>query len=279
MQTPPERLACRRAPPRSARITAIAAVWLASQLLCMAAASAQPHSTASAAAMPAGPTGGPAWSTLTPAQRSVLAPLQGEWPQLPIDSKQKWVEIAQRYPSLPEAERSRIQARMVEWTRMSPQERTQARLRFQQARKLSPQERQARWEEYQAMPPEQRQRFASSPAARQELARRPEATRAKEPERERPQAKSNLVPLNPNPNGTKTVSPSVVQAKPGASTYLISRTPAPPPHQQAGLPKIATTPGLVDKSTLLPRRGPQGAGATPASAPKPAAAPASARRP
>ena len=57
----------------------------------------------------------------------------------------------------------------------------------------------------------------------------------------------------------KPVAPTVVQAQPGATTTLISKRPAPPAHQQTGLPKIAATPGFVDKSTLLPQRGPQGA--------------------
>ena len=79
-------------------------------------------------------------------------------------------------------------------------------------------------------------------------------------------AKSNLVP---NPTFTappRPVAPSVVQAKPGATTTLITRAPEPPRHQQTGLPKIAATPGFVDKSTLLPQRGPQGAAARPLAA-------------
>jgi len=57
------------------------------------------------------------------------------------------------------------------------------------------------------------------------------------------------------------VAPTVVQAKPGATTNLMSRSATPPTHQQPGLAKIAATPGLVDSVTLLPRRGSQGAAA------------------
>jgi hypothetical protein len=57
----------------------------------------------------------------------------------------------------------------------------------------------------------------------------------------------------------KAVAPTIVQAKPGATTNLISRPPKPPNHQQTGLPKIAATPGLVDRTTLLPKRVPQNA--------------------
>ncbi|HEY6355869.1 MAG TPA: hypothetical protein VIY30_15385, partial [Burkholderiaceae bacterium] len=66
----------------------------------------------------------------------------------------------------------------------------------------------------------------------------------------------------------KPVAPTVVQAAPGATTTLVTRQPAPPAHQQAGMPKIAATPGFVDRNTLLPQRGAQSAGVrTSASAP------------
>jgi hypothetical protein len=63
----------------------------------------------------------------------------------------------------------------------------------------------------------------------------------------------------------------VVQAQPGATTTLITKRPVPPTHQQTGLPKIAATPEFVDKATLLPQRGPQGAATRSAAASDPQA--------
>jgi len=78
--------------------------------------------------------------------------------------------------------------------------------------------------------------------------------------------KINTVPDPLAATAPKSVSPTVVQAKPGASTRLITQKPTPQPdHQQTGMPKIAATPEFVDRKTLLPQRGPQSAGA--ASAP------------
>jgi hypothetical protein len=57
----------------------------------------------------------------------------------------------------------------------------------------------------------------------------------------------------------RRVAPTMLQAQPGATTTVISKRAAPPPHQQTGLPKIAASPNFVDKDTLLPQRGPQGA--------------------
>jgi hypothetical protein len=79
------------------------------------------------------------------------------------------------------------------------------------------------------------------------------------PRNDRSQAKSNIVPNPAYVAPAKPVAPTVVQAQPGVSTTLMSRRPTPPAHQQTGLPKIAATPGFVDKSTLLPQRGPQAA--------------------
>jgi hypothetical protein len=69
--------------------------------------------------------------------------------------------------------------------------------------------------------------------------------------------KNNIVTA-PSANAVATtVAPTVVQAKPGASTTLISKTATPPAHAQVGQPKIAAGRDKVDRSTLLPQAGPQ----------------------
>jgi hypothetical protein len=198
--------------------------------------------------------GDPSWASLTPAQRSALAPLERDWATIDVDRKQKWLEIAARFRTMSPQERQRVQQRMTEWTRMTPQQRGQARLQFQQARQLTPQEKQARWEAYQALPAERKE----------ELARRPARGDSRRADAER---KSNVVPHPTDAGAAKPVAPTIVQAKPGATTTLVTKPPAPPPHQQPGLPKIAATPGFVDSATLLPKRGAQAAAVQPASAP------------
>jgi hypothetical protein len=64
-------------------------------------------------------------------------------------------------------------------------------------------------------------------------------------------------------SGAKPVAPTVVQAKPGATTTLMTTTAEPPAHHRPGQPKIAAKPGQVDRSTLLPRSGPQAAASSP----------------
>jgi len=203
-------------------------------------------------------TGPLLWDELPAQQRSVLAPLRGDWSSISPAQQQKWAEVARRFPALPPEERSRVQQRATEWARLSPQERGSARFNFQEARQLSPQERQQQWEAYRALPAEQRRALAERAGQR---AREPALSSAATRE---PQAtvKSSVVRAPATVPG-QLVSPSVVKRGVGVSTDLVSRPASPPMHQQAGLPKVAATPGFVDKATLLPRRGAQGAATRP----------------
>jgi len=214
--------------------------------------------------------GGPAWPSLTSQQRAALAPLQGEWHTIDASRKAKWIEIAGRYPKLPPAEQQRLQARMAEWSRLSPAERGQARLHYQEAKQLPAQERQAQWQAYQALPEGERKALATRarPDTGPPVAVRPGA-KAPQPAGDA-RSKQNIVgtPSLTTP-ASKAVGPTVVQAAPGATTSLVTRQATPPPHQQAGMPKIAATPGFVDRTTLLPRRGPQGAATRAAGASQP----------
>ncbi|HEY6135420.1 MAG TPA: DUF3106 domain-containing protein [Rubrivivax sp.] len=212
---------------------------------------AQPSPVAKALAPPAD-TGG--WAALTPVQRTALAPLKSEWSSLDSTRQQKWLEVASRFPSMSADERARVQVRMSDWVKMSPAERGRARQQFQEARQLSPEDRQARWQAYQALPPAQRNALAARNGVDAAKPARPAtaATPASAPKR-------NLVTPEPAATPTKPVGPTVVQAKPGVSTTLMSQPAAPPVHHQPGLPKINATKGFVDPATLLPKRGPQGA--------------------
>lgn len=191
----------------------------------------------------------PTWASLNKAQQATLAPLQRDWASIDAPRKQKWLEVAGRFARMPESERRRVQERMAEWARMTPAQRTNARLQFQETRQLSPADRQARWEAYKALTPEQRQA----------LARRahPPARSASAADGHHPDSapKRNTV-AGQKPAAPKPISPTVVQAKPGATTTLMTAHIAPPARARAGQPKIAATDGYVNPATLLPRRGP-----------------------
>lgn len=216
------------------------------------------------------------WSSLTPAQQQALAPLRPTWETTSTAGRLKWLQVAERFPRMPAEERRRVQERMAAWAAMSPADRARARAQFQEARRIGSDERQARWQAYQALPEDERRRLAvagkklpapqAAPAAQSaSSALRPAGPLA--PGAARPlrattpeplSAKRNLVTTPPSPQ-PRTVAPTVVQVKPGASTTTIAARAKPPLHHQHGLPKIVATPNFVDPNTLLPKRGPQAA--------------------
>jgi hypothetical protein len=202
--------------------------------------------------------GNPSWSELSLAERQALKPLQTQWDSIDALRKQKWLDIATRYPSMSPEQQARTGSRMAEWAAMTPAQRNAARIQFEQVKQVPATERQARWDAYQSLPPEQRDALTKQAATR-------DATPAPAP-RKSDQPKSNIVQPNRPSAPPQSVGPATVKAAVGASTRPISQSPTPPRHQQAGLPKIAATPGFVDSTTLLPQRGPQGAAAEPARA-------------
>jgi hypothetical protein len=222
-------------------------------LLACLALGAVVHAQNSTKATQVAAASGPAWSELTPAQQSALAPLKKDWPTIDASRKQKWLEIAARFPSMPAEERQRIQQRMNEWARMTPDERGRARLQFQEARQISPQQRQERWDAYMALPADERRALAASART---------VPKSGSPSGDAAARKADGRGTASPQAATKIVAPTLVQAKPGASTTLISKPATPPPHAQAGQPKIAVDKGKVDRSTLLPQAAPKGAAAS-----------------
>jgi hypothetical protein len=215
------------------------------------ASSASHRSGKSAAATEA--TG---WKALTPAQRDALAPLEHDWAGIDTSRRAKWIAIADRFPSMSVADRQRVQERMRDWARLTPVERTQARLSFTEAKQLSPQERQSRWEAYLALPPEQRDALlsrASGPGHGRSTAAASAGSAARSSSSH---GSGRADPVHP---AVKAVSPTVVQARPGATTTLMNQPISKPAHQLPGQPVIAVGPGLVNPVTLLPQRGPQSA--------------------
>lgn len=91
----------------------------------------------------------PAWTELTAAQQQVLAPLQAEWEALDTTRRRKWVDIANRYPTMKQAQQARLQKRMQEWSKLTPEERRVAREQYRTLKKIPPKQRKEKWKEYQ----------------------------------------------------------------------------------------------------------------------------------
>lgn len=215
---------------------------------------------------PAIGTSGPPWADLSASERRALQPLQSQWNTLDGQRKQKWRDVASRSAGLSAMQQERLRERMAEWAAMTPAQRNAARVNFEELRNVPPSERQTRWEAYRNLPQDQRQALITQAGNRPTAASTPQAAAVRrKPADDGLQPKSNIVaaPSTQKPK-PQSVAPGTVQAGVGASTRPITKPPTPPRHQQAGLPKIAASPDFIQRETLLPQRGPQGAGAEPA---------------
>lgn len=222
------------------------------------AASAPAPALPTAAARPAAPVlpaisalaAAPTWQALTPAQRLLLAPLERDWDTLGPNQRSKWLNATPKLSSLPAAELARTHERMRDWARLTPAERVDARIGFQVAKQVDAEQRQAKWEAYQALPPERRQELTEKAVARRQAQSKANGTPAKPLDAT---TKSNIVPAAPKLVTPTPVAGGLIQAKPGATTVLITRLLSRPSHHAAGEAKVVADPTLVDPKTLLPK--------------------------
>lgn len=111
-----------------------------------------------------------AWTALTPIQQQSLRPLALNWSSLSEAQKRKWLEISKNYHSLSPEDQATIHSRMNEWVALSPQQRAEARLNFATTKELSkqltPDEKKAKWQTYQALSPEEKQKLAATAPTR-----------------------------------------------------------------------------------------------------------------
>jgi len=146
---------------RSARLSIL--LLLAAVLLGVGAVWAQPWPPARGASAPQAQNGIP-WQKLTPEQKDALQPLAAQWPTLTNSQQRKWVAVTRNFQRLPPAEQATLQSRMTDWSTLTPAQRTQARLNYGEARRVPVTVRKARWEQYQELPTEERQRLAAGRA-------------------------------------------------------------------------------------------------------------------
>ncbi len=89
-------------------------------------------------------------------------PLSRSWSSLSEGQKRKWLALSYNFRELSALEQDKLQERMMEWAHLSAQERAQARLHFAEVSQLTNEERRAKWEAYQALSPQERQKLAAN---------------------------------------------------------------------------------------------------------------------
>lgn len=192
----------------------------------LAQQAATPAPSAKPASKPAKVAVGPTWNELSSAQQQSLRPLAAQWGTLSEAQKRKWIALSQNYPKLAPDEQAKLHSRMTEWVALSPQQRTQARLNFAGARQIPADDKKAKWEAYQSLSPEEKNRLAARAA------------------KASPKPAGAAAAVKPVPAQKLANVPA--RAKPGAQ----------------GKPHIAAGPGQLDHNTLLPHPG--GGAAAPA---------------
>jgi hypothetical protein len=158
----------------------------------------------------------PLWRELTPAQQQALAPLAPRWDTVSEPQKRKWLALSENFPKMSGAEQAKLHSRMSDWVSLSSQQRTQARLNFGETQKIAVDDKKAKWEAYQALPPEEKRKLAAGAA-------KPPTTAA----------------------AVKPVAPE-----------KLTTVPKQRPRNEARTPRIAAAPNQVDHNTLLPQPAP-----------------------
>lgn len=125
--------------------------WAQSNTALSSAAPASAH-----AVNPAGPR----WLELGRTQQVALQPLASRWDQLSVAQKRKWIALSHNYASLSAEQQAVLHSRMAEWVALSPQQRAQARLSFAETTQIAPDDKKAKWQAYQALSEEEKQRLA-----------------------------------------------------------------------------------------------------------------------
>jgi hypothetical protein len=185
-----------------------------------AASTARPAASAPKANGKAKVVTGPIWRELSPSQHQALNPLASTWDTLNEAQKRKWLALSANYPKMPPTEQQKLHSRMAEWVALSPQQRDGARLNFGETQKIAPDAKKAKWEAYQALPPEEKHKLAASAA-------KPPTTAA----------------------AVKPVPPE-----------KLATVPKPQPKPTSKAPRIAAAPDQVNHNTLLPQQPPPSGG-------------------
>lgn len=99
------------------------------------------------------------WSSLSPQQQYLLAPLQSQWSTLPSERQEHMIQRTQDWMKLPPERQQEIRQRIERWQQMTPEQREQARQNQHLYDTLPPdkqRELHEAFKRFQQLPPDQR---------------------------------------------------------------------------------------------------------------------------
>ena len=176
----------------------------------------------------------PLWKELTPAQQVALQPLSSHWNDISVGQKRKWLALSLNFAKMSPDEQTKLHERMLDWGSLSPTQRSQARLNFAETKRLAPTEKQAKWEAYQTLDPEEKQKLAKNvrnklPGAATAVKLVPQQKLAIVPTARKDEPKGPSIATAPHQINPKTLLPLPVQrmdaARPQASNPPATNAP------------------------------------------------------
>ena len=102
------------------------------------------------------------WESLKAGQQKILAPLESDWDYMLPDSRKKWIQVANLYPKMTEADQQRLQSRMASWSSLSQKDRRLARENYLSSLKFPAEKKAEAWSAYQKLSDEQKKKLAQT---------------------------------------------------------------------------------------------------------------------
>ena len=211
----------------------------------------------------------PSWAALSVTEKAALYPLAGEWARLGSSGQAKWLAIADRFPSMTQAERERTQQRMSEWAKLTPEQRRVARDSYLRAHALPPEKRAELLQKYQELPDQEKEHLAAiarehhsvvsaiKGAGPKTISPCPVRPRSKKARKQPVPGVSVAARLAPGSTGAANNLAGTTAATAAAPGLRATAAPAapvatPPSPAQAGAPAAASPPSLVTAVPTLP---------------------------
>jgi hypothetical protein len=133
------------------------------------------------------------WEGLKPEQQKILGPLESDWDYMLPDSRKKWIQVANLYPKMSEADQQRLQSRMTSWSSLSQKDRRVARENYLSSLKFPAEKKAEAWSAYQKLSDEQKKKLAQAEVNK----KKPTAASAPTLQQHPITQKSNLAPTLP----------------------------------------------------------------------------------
>ena len=149
------------------------------------------------------------WESLSPRQQMILTPLESDWDFMKPEIRKKWIQIANLYPKMSDADQQRLQSRMNSWSKLSQKDRRLARENYLSSLKFPSEKKAEAWNAYQQLSDEQKKKLANAEVKR----KKPSAMNAPTLQQHPIIQKSNLAPTLPSPTPTPTPPSEVVNSE------------------------------------------------------------------